>query len=519
VRQQQFELIFNAIGEGAIVFNGDGVALESNPTAHEFVRMYEQLTGRTGSIRDWPILYADGSPMPVHARPLARALEHGEVARNVIVKLPDPSGDFISLSINASPVPDAATGRIEHVVVTFRDVTMQAAAERRVAEQNARLAETLELAEKANRAKTDFMGVMSHELRTPMNAVLGCAALLGHSQLDPAQARTLGMLRDAGQQMLALLNDLLDLSSLDAGKVRITREPVSLARLIEDAAVIWSADVRAKGLSLSVSIDPALAAPREMDAGRLLQVIGNLMSNAIKFTASGGVMLQARPEGAPGEARRVAIEVQDTGPGVSQDAIERIFLPFEQADVSLRRRHGGLGLGLHVARRLAHALGGDIALESRVGEGARFVVTVDAPLSGLPAEPDHPDAPAPAPDVSLDILCVDDNPRNLFVLSALLESMGHRPATCESGQDALDLLAARRFDVVLLDMVMPGLDGLEVLARLQARSGPNRATPVIACTANVLPDHVETYRRAGTAGVLAKPIDVRSLLQALREAS
>lgn len=514
-RQVQFEMIFNAIGEGVIVFDAQGVTLEANPTAHAFVDMYDALTGAGRHIRLWPVLYPDGSPMPVPERPLARALHRGEAVRDELVMLPKPSGGYFWLSISAAPVVDAETGHVATVVATFSDVSARHLAETRLAEQNTQLADALAQAEKANRAKTDFMGVMSHELRTPMHAVLGCATLLGKTALDAGQARTLAVLEGAGRQMTALLNDLLDLSSLDADKVRIAREPVSLVRLIEDAAVIWSADVREKGLSLSVMIDPALVAPRDMDAGRLLQVIGNLMSNAIKFTSSGGVTLRAWPEGRSRGARRVAIEIEDTGPGVPQDAIERVFLPFEQADVLLRRRHGGLGLGLYVARRLAHALGGDIMLDSQEGEGARFVVTVDAPLSATAAPQLAGDAPTP--ETVLDILCVDDNPRNLFVLAALLQSAGHRTTVCESGREALDVMARTRFDVVLLDMVMPDMDGLEVLARMRADPRIDPATPVIACTANILADHMETYRQAGVAGVLPKPIDVRSLLQAVAD--
>jgi CheY-like chemotaxis protein/anti-sigma regulatory factor (Ser/Thr protein kinase) len=380
-----------------------------------------------------------------------------------------------------------------------------------------KLAEALIEAEKANRAKTDFMGVISHELRTPMNAVLACAKLLVRSNLDPTQLRTLGVLEDAGRQMVALLNDLLDLSSINADKVRIEREPVSLVRLIEDAAVIWAAEVKAKGLSLTVMIDPALVAPRSVDPARLLQIIGNLMANAIKFTVTGGVTIQAWPEGRKDGAERVAIEVEDTGPGVPAEAIERIFSPFEQADVSTKRRHGGLGLGLHVARRLAVAMGGDVELETRAGEGSRFTVHIAAPLCEAPAP--EPAVQAEGEMQAKDVLCVDDNPRNLYVIGAILKAAGHRAVEVSSGAEALKELADRKFDVILLDMVMPDMDGFEVMAHLRHSGGVNQATPVIACTANVLPDQVAAYRSAGTVNVLAKPIDVKAMLLAVASAA
>jgi len=402
----------------------------------------------------------------------------------------------------------------------MNDITALRAAEIRLNDQNASLAAALEEAERANRAKSDFMGVMSHELRTPMNAIMSCALLLSQSRLDPVQRRTLGVLEDASKQMLAVLNDLLDLAAINADKMRILPEPVSLLRLIEGAAVIWAADARAKGLSLSVIIDPALSPPRNADSARVLQIIGNLVANAVKFTEEGGVSLQAWPERGPDGAQCVSIEVEDTGPGVPAEAIERIFQPFEQIDVTARRRHGGLGLGLHIARQLAVAMGGNVELETESGRGSRFTVRIAAPLTvGAGQEADGASIGDLAAPPARSILCVDDNPRNLYVLGSMLRAAGHRATECTSGKEALDLMATEKFDVVLLDMVMPEMDGLDVLAELRVGTGPNVATPVFACTANVLPDQVESYRKAGTAGVLAKPLDARAMLRAVAGAA
>ncbi|MDP3737958.1 MAG: ATP-binding protein [Hyphomonadaceae bacterium] len=521
-RQQQFELIFQAIQEGVSVYSADGKIVESNPAAMQFLGLTrdEQMGRITGDPR-WKIVKLDGAPFPEDEYPILRALRKGETVRDVQLGVQLPDGERRWISVNAAPVHNPETDAITHAVMTFKDITAQYGAELQITEHNARLGDALAEAEKANRAKTDFMGVMSHELRTPMNAVLSCALLLSQSKLDPVQRRTLGVLEDAGRQMLALLNDLLDVSSLNADKVRIEREPVSLVRLIEDAAVIWAAEIKAKGLSLQVMIDPALVAPRDVDPARLLQIIGNLMANAVKFTTVGGITIQAWPQGRQSGARRIAIEVEDTGPGVPPEAAERIFSPFEQVDVSTKRRHGGLGLGLHVARRLAMAMGGDIELESKAEQGSRFTLRIDAPLSEAAApEPVTPvaanDEGAPA---GKDILCVDDNPRNLYVLGAMLRAAGHRVVEVGSGAEALATLREQKFDVILLDMVMPDIDGFGVLERLRRMNTVNRETPVIACTANVLPDQIESYKRAGTVGVLAKPIDIRKMLQAVAAAT
>lgn len=521
-RQHLFELIFEAIQEGVNVHAPRRGVVEVNPACLTMMGMTrEEVASRNYKDPRWRTLHPDGTLYRPDEYPAIVTLRTGAAMQNVRLGVDLGNGQTRWLSVNSVPLRNQETGAVEFAVVTMKDVTDLHLAEVRMTAQNARLADALTEAERANRAKTDFMGVMSHELRTPMNAILSCAGLLSQSRLDPVQKRTLGVLEDAGRQMLAVLNDLLDLSRLNADKVRIEREPVSLLRLIEDAAVIWASEVKAKGLSLSVMIDPALARPRTVDSARLLQVIGNLMANAIKFTTEGSITIQAWPEQGKMGEERIAIEVEDTGPGVPEEAAQRIFSPFEQADVSTKRRHGGLGLGLFVARRLSMAMGGDIELETVQGQGSRFTVRIEAPLvtdaqlAGPPVLPanDQPAAPG------RDILCVDDNPRNLYVLGAMLRAAGHHTVECASGAEALEILKTRKFDVVLLDMVMPDMDGLDVLDRLREMGGPNAGTPVIACTANVLPDQVESYRRAGTAGVLAKPIDPKAMLQAVASAA
>jgi PAS domain S-box-containing protein len=520
-RQKLFELIFNAIQEGVSVHAPRRGIIEVNPACLSIMGLTrEEATGRAHTDPRWRTLRPDGSLYGPDEFPVIVTQRTGKTMNNERLGVELPTGEIRWLSVNTVPLLNAGTGAVDFAVVTMKDVTEQHLAEARLTDQNARLAEALTEAERASKAKSDFVGVMSHELRTPMNAVLSCAGLLSQSKLDPVQKRTLGVLEEAGRQMVVLLNDLLDLSSLNANKVRINAEPVSLARLIEDAAVIWAADVRAKGLSLSVIIDPSLLALREVDRSRLLQVIGNLVSNAIKFTTSGSVSLNAWPERGPGGVETVAIEVADTGPGVPSEAAERIFSPFEQIDVSSKRRHGGLGLGLYIARRLAVAMGGDITLETRPGLGSAFTVRILAPtaVEAQQARATGDDAPGEE-GRTLDILCVDDNPRNLFVIGQMLRAVGHRTHECSSGAAALDVLRRQKMDVVLLDMVMPDMDGLDVISRLRAEAGPNAQTPIIACTANVLPDQLAAYRRAGTAAVLAKPIDPRAMIEALASAA
>ncbi len=520
-RQHLFEQIFNAIREGVNVVAPRRGLVEVNPACLELIGLTrEEAALRNYKDPRWQGFRPDGTDYEPNEFPVMVTLRTGQALQDFPLGIKMDDGRTRWLSVNTVPLLHPETSAVEYAVVTMKDITAQLEAEQKVAAHTAELSAALAAAERASQAKTEFLGVMSHELRTPMNAVLSCASLLSQSKLDPVQRRTLGVLEDAGRQMLVLLNDLLDLSSLNADKIRIDPEPVSLVRLIEDAAVIWASDVRSKGLSLSVMIDPELQAERMVDRARLLQVIGNLMANAIKFTTVGGIVINAGPETGEGGVQRVAIEIEDSGPGVPREAAERIFSPFEQVDVSSKRRHGGLGLGLFIARRLAVAMGGDISLDTRPGLGSRFTVRIDAPLAAAPDQraPAEESCPGPA-ERRLEILCVDDNARNLYVLSAMLRAAGHGAIECTSGAEALELLRRRKVDLVLLDMVMPEMDGFDVLARLRDAGGPNAETPVIACTANVLPAQLEAYRKAGMAGVLAKPIDPRAMLEAVLAAA
>jgi PAS domain S-box-containing protein len=505
-RQLRLDLVFEAIREGVHVYDCDGEIIETNASACDILGLSrDQQMGREARDPRWRIVRRDGSHFAPADFPVHQALSQGGVSRDVEMGVRLADGSLRWISVNTAPVRDLETGAIEYAVVTFKDVTAQYQAEEQLAARNQTLARALVVAEAANEAKSNFLGVISHELRTPMNAVMGCAQLLKLTPLNGAQQRALGVLEDAGRTMTTLLSDLLDVASLDAAKVRITPEAARIDRLIEVAVSMWRGEAEAKGLSLNLDIDRRLARQRMVDPARLGQIVNNLLANAVKFTDRGGVSVTAKAAG-----DRVEIAVADTGPGVPEEAASRIFLPFEQVDVSMKRRHGGLGIGLHVARRLAVAMGGDIAVNSREGEGATFAVTLDAP----PADPGEPTIVDVGQRTrAREVLCVDDNERNLFVIGTLLRAAGHTVAECTSGADALQLLAERKFDLVLLDMVMPGMDGLDVMAALRQSGGPNAATPVVACTANVLPEQLKTYERAGLAGVIAKPIDAAELIR------
>ena len=366
-------------------------------------------------------------------------------------------------------------------------------------------------AEEAVAAKSAFVAMISHELRTPISAILAGAARL-HSEVPEASSKTHAQLiTDAGGLMRALLNDLLDFSRLEVGRMAVEKAPYNLRQTLSDTLRLWRPEVAKKGLRLR--IEGAATLPRWVagDALRLRQVLNNLLSNAIKFTDQGAIAVRfgSREDGVQ---RRLTITVTDTGPGISQANITRLFTPFEQLSTSVVRQHGGSGLGLVISRELARLMGGELIVNSVEGQGATFILTltveaVDAPQAGE-------DGPSIA---GAQVLVVDDHVVNRRAIELVLQPFGIEATLAESGEQALELLGAKIFDVVLMDVYMPGMDGREATRTLRAGAGLNRETPVIAVTASATPKDWEACLAAGMNAHVAKPIDPIELYTALTQ--
>jgi signal transduction histidine kinase/CheY-like chemotaxis protein len=366
-------------------------------------------------------------------------------------------------------------------------------------------------AEEAVAAKSAFVAMISHELRTPISAILAGAARL-HSDVPDAASKTHAQLiGDAGAMMRTLLNDLLDLSRLDAGRMAVEQAPFDLRQAMADTLRLWRPDAQKKGLRLRV--EGAAHLPRWVagDSMRLRQVLNNLLSNAIKFTARGAVTvrLSAREDG-----DRLVFEavVADTGPGLTQAQLGRLFTPFDQLASTVVREHGGSGLGLVISRELARLMGGDLTVTSKPGKGSRFRLQIQI-------------AAAEAPEVftrgvtieGARVLVVDDHVVNRRAIELVLQSFGIQPTLAESGERALELLGSEVFDVLLMDVYMPGMDGRDATRQLRAGEGPNRDIPVIAVTASATPKDWEACHAAGMNAHVAKPIDPSQLHAALGE--
>ncbi len=420
------------------------------------------------------------------------------------LRLPDGSEKWVRSIGHARAGED---GQIEKIYGACQDITEER-------EHRDELITQRREAEAANRAKDDFLAAMSHEIRTPMNGILGMLELIQMGDLCPLQRERVRVAYQSGEALLGLLNDIIDYAKIKAGSVELASEAIELRTVISTASGLLAPSAHDKGLSLEVKVADDLPDFVLGDALRVRQVITNFLSNAIKFTDEGAITVEASLVPSP-DGPSVRIAITDTGMGISEAQQALLFQRFSQVDMSLSRRHAGAGLGLAISRELTHAMGGDIGVESEEGRGSTFWFSF--PLKGADGASARGGNHEPNTEIPpLRILLVEDNPVNQMVIEAMCRAGGHQVTTTADGLEAIEVFEPGRFDVILMDMQMPRMDGTEAARTIRAR-WPEDRTPIVALTANALNSHRDLCIEAGMDHFLSKPVKGATLADALGE--
>jgi PAS domain S-box-containing protein len=507
----------DTLTEGLLVVDRKQNIVLANEAFATFVgRAPEDLVGTQASSLSW--LASDGAELPKIDMPWDRALGTGELQSNEFVGLADTNGKTHTFIVNCAPVLSAG-GKAGGALVSLDDVTQ-------LEENKVELGKAKEKAEAANQAKSDFLANMSHDIRTPMNAILGFTELLrrGYSKSEKDARKYLETIHSSSKHLLDLINDILDLSKVEAGALDLERITCAPHLLVREVITVLRVKAREKDISLGFTAEDELPATIQSDPTYLRRIITNLVGNSLKFTETGGVNVTLRLIETDGKPQ-LSIAISDTGIGISPERMDSMFDPFTQEDSSVTRKFGGTGLGLTISRRFARAMGGDIVASSVPGEGSTFTVTIDTgSLAGVnmlsPEEATNEDEVADQIEQvrwqfpPANVLVVDDGPENRELVALILGDSGLRVAQAENGKIGVDMARAQNFDLILMDMQMPVMDGYTATRTLREDGSK---IPIIALTANVMKEAEQKVMDAGCSGIQAKPINIDLLLQTLAD--
>jgi PAS domain S-box-containing protein len=505
----------DTLAEGLLVIDRrQNIVLANEAIAKLLGKTPDNLLGVRVSRLAW--LTSDGSLLGAESHPWASALSRGVAQANQTIGLRDAQNTERTFIVNCAPVL-GGRGRPAGVLISLDDVTQ-------LERHKIELGKAKEKAEAASHAKSEFLANMSHDIRTPMNAILGFTELLkrGYGRNEATARKYLETIHASGKHLLEIINDILDLSKIEAGHLDVEKLACSAHSIVLEIVTVLAVRAREKGIMLDFRTKGPIPETIVSDPVCLRRIVTNLVGNAIKFTERGGITVVVRLTGQR-EERRIAIDVIDTGIGISAEKLDSLFDPFVQADSSVTRRFGGTGLGLTISRRFARALGGDIAVVSEYGKGSTFTLTIDPGALDRVRMLEHPELSTHVGHVVVSqqtqwkfppqrVLVVEDGPENRELLRLLLSDTGLLVQETENGKAGLERTRQENFDLVLMDMQMPVMDGY---TSTRAMRQDGLQIPIIALTANAMKGAEKDVMDAGCSGILIKPIDIDQLMEML----
>ncbi len=494
--------ILSAVPQGLVVVQADRIVLVNDGFRRMFEGLFETERGRPVS----EILERLSLPTTLQEK-----IRRREAFSRHELEVEQVGSGSLKLIIQVDGIPFD-----DKILIVISNVT-----EQKLIEQQ--LAKSMTEAQAANRAKSQFLANMSHEFRTPLNGILGLAELIGNHHLLPSQMEHLQLLSRSGERLLRLVDDVLDISQVEAGAVRLRQERFDLSELLSDLMDLYGHTARSKGLEFSLDSNLRGATWLRADADRVRQILVNLLGNAIKFTEAGRIVLRCQAHERSGATRTIRFEVEDTGIGIGPERAHHLFERFSQVDDSNTRAFGGTGLGLAISKEICELMGGTIGLDSPETRGSLFWVELPFQVSDLESSPPTSQTVPPEADsapLGIHVLVVEDDPVNQVVVQAMIENLGERCSVLSDGEQAVRALKSETYDLVLMDLHMPILDGLHATEEIRQweRDSGRGACPIIALTANVMPGTKSDCLAAGMDDYLAKPVrqaDLHQIIQGI----
>jgi signal transduction histidine kinase/DNA-binding response OmpR family regulator len=507
-KSQLLETTLQYMDQGLLMVAADLTIAAWNPRAATLLGLPESLLAShppADALTDYQWATGEFDNSPEELKALIR--KGGMIRTPQLYERTRPNGQV--LEIRSTPMPGGG------IVRTFTDITDRKLANDRAAAARDQAETARAAAEKANQAKTEFLANMSHEIRTPLHGIIGMNDLLSRSGLSPTQHEYAAGVRESAKALLSIIDDILDISKLEAGKVELERADFHLGDTIRAAVALMVPSAVERQIELVCTIAPAADRRVHGDPFRLRQVLLNLIGNAVKFTEAGRVRVRAEPE--PSEPSLMRIQVEDTGIGMAPETLDRLFQKFAQADSSISRRFGGTGLGLAISRELTELMGGHLTAESTAGTGSIFRIVLplaDAIGETVALAEESDPEPAVRP---LHVLIADDNAINQRLMTALLTGAGHSVTVAANGRKAVEAVMREAFDIVLMDVQMPVMDGIQATKHIRGLKPPQCDVPIVALTADALEGAAERYRGAGMDAYLGKPLSAPVLFRTINE--